>query len=391
MKGHIVKRSKTSYSLVIELGPHPETGKRQQKWITVEGTKKEAEKELAKRLNEVNTGNFVEPDKVSVADYFDQWLTVAAPLKAGQLTIDRYKGIIDHHIKPSFGRLRLQSLTPMHIETHYSRLRKGGRKDGREGGLSPQTILHHHRLISEALQKAVSWGLLQANPADRVEAPSVPAREVEPINEAESAWLLTVAEGTRLYIPILMAVSLGLRRGEILAVQWRDLDAVQGVLRIRRAIEESSTGMAFKTPKSKSGNRKVAVPRVTLVALEKHRAAQERNRELLGEGYAANDLICCVEDGTVWKPSAFTSAYRDLLRRRKLTGPNFHALRHTHASHLLDAGVDAKVISKRLGHSRASFTMDIYAHLMPGQDEEAAARLDKRLQSALDKTNANRA
>jgi integrase len=108
---------------------------------------------------------------------------------------------------------------------------------------------------------------------------------------------------------------------------------------------------------------------------------------VLGAGYQDLDLICCVEDGTIWKPSAFTSAYRALLKRRKLTGPNFHALRHSHASQLLKDGVDMKVISKRLGHSRASFTMDTYAHLLPGQDEEAAKRTDAGLRKALKTTS----
>jgi integrase len=163
------------------------------------------------------------------------------------------------------------------------------------------------------------------------------------------------------------------------------------VLQVRRALEETSVGVAFKEPKSKSGRREVAVPKVALDALERHRTRQQHFRDLMGNGYQDHDLICCVDDGSIWKPSAFTSAYRDLLRRRNLTGPNFHALRHAHASQLLTAGVDAKVISKRLGHSRASFTMDVYAHLMPGQDQEAAVRLDARLQKAMDATNANRA
>jgi integrase len=130
----------------------------------------------------------------------------------------------------------------------------------------------------------------------------------------------------------------------------------------------------------------VAIPAILLEALRAHYAKQQEYRLALGDGYQDNALVCCVEDGSIWKPSAFTSAYRDLLKRRKLGGPNFHALRHAHASHLLKDGVDIKVISRRLGHSRASFTMDVYAHLMPGQDEEAAKRTDAGLRKALEST-----
>jgi integrase len=383
MKGHIVKRAKNTYSLVVELGLHPETGKRQQKWITFIGKRKAAENELHRQLTLVEAGDFIDPSKVTVGEFFEQWLSVIAEHKVGRKTMERYRSIVKHHIGPALGRLPLQKLTALHIETHYARLAKEGRKDGREGGLSAQTILHHHRLISEALQKAVAWKLRTHNPADSVTPPAITPREVMPIDETQSAWLLTVAEGTRLYLPIMLALCTGLRRGEILALRWSDMDWDRAVLTVSRALEETSEGVELKQPKTRHGRRKVAVPAIAVDALRKHEAGQQHYRELLGEGYQENDLICCVEDGSIWKPSAFTSSYRALLKRRKLAGPNFHALRHSHASQLLRAGVDAKVISKRLGHSRASFTMDVYAHLMPGQDAEAANRTDAGLRKAL--------
>lgn len=383
MRGHVVKRSAGSYSLVLELGEHPETGKRQQKWITFRGSKKQAETELNNRLKELQDGNFVNPDKVTVTEFFDQWLALVQPELANK-TYDRYKSLIDHHVKPAFGHLRLQKLTPYHLEMNYSRLKTEGRKDGRQGGLSSQTLLHLHRLVREALQKAVSWSLLVSNPVDRVAAPRVRSQEVSPINEAQAAWLLTCAEGTRLYIPVMLAICCGLRRGELLAVRWSDLDEGRATLRIIRSLEESTKGIAFKEPKSAKGRREVALPQVAIEALQKHRSTQDGYREAIGSGYGSNDLICCVEDGSIWKPSAFTSAYRDMLRRRKLTGPNFHGLRHAHASWLIKAGVDMKTVSTRLGHSRTSFTMDRYVHAMPGQDEEAAKRTDAGLRKAME-------
>lgn len=382
MRGHITKRSEGSYSLVLELGEHPETGKRQQKWITFRGTKKAAEDELTRRLKEVQDGNFVNPDKVTISEFFDQWLSLMKPDLARK-TYDRYKGMVEHHVKPALGGLRVQRVTPYHVEMVYSRLKTTGRKDGREGGLSAQSLLHLHRLLREALQKAVVWNILTNNPMDRVLAPRVKAVELKPIDEAQAAWLLTVAEGTRLHIPIMLAICCGLRRGEILAARWSDMDTARGTLRIGRSLEESSDGIAFKEPKSVKGRREVAMPHVAMEALAIHRQAQQKNRELLADGYGKDDLICCVEDGTIWKPSAFTSAYRDLLRRRKLQGPNFHALRNAHASWLIKAGIDIKTVSTRLGHSRTSFTMDRYVHTMPGQDEEAAKRTDEGLRKAM--------
>jgi integrase len=118
--------------------------------------------------------------------------------------------------------------------------------------------------------------------------------------------------------------------------------------------------------------------------MREHQARQQEHKEALGTDYQDSDLVCCVEDGSLWKPSAFTSAYRALLKRRKLTGPNFHALRHSHASQLLKAGLDIKLVSERLGHAKSSFTLDRYVHLLPGRDEEAARRIDKTLRAAIE-------
>jgi integrase len=241
----------------------------------------------------------VDPSKLTVAEFFEQWLSVVAQQKVGCKTLDRYKGIVKHHIVPAFGRLPLQRLTALHIETHYSRLAKEGRKDGGKGGLSAQTILHHHRLISEAMQKAVAWKLRTHNPAAGVTPPTVQPREITPIDETQAAWLLTCAEGTRLHLPIMLAVSAGLRRGEILALRWADLDWDCGVLKVRRALEESTAGVAFKEPKSRSGRRPVAIPTLLLEVLKAHQAKQQEYRKLLAADYQDHDLVCCVEDGSI--------------------------------------------------------------------------------------------
>jgi integrase len=155
-------------------------------------------------------------------------------------------------------------------------------------------------------------------------------------------------------------------------------------MRIDRALSETKAkGVFFKKPKGKR-TRTAALPPLLLEVMKAHREEQEKQREALGAAYLDNDLICCRPDGSIWPPSAFTSSYRALLSRRKLKGPNLHALRHSHASQSLRDGVDIKTVSSRLGHSKASFTLAQYCHLMPGQDQEAAARTDARLRKALE-------
>lgn len=380
MKGHISKRSEGSYSIVLELGTDPNTGKREQKWITVRGTKREAERELARRLTEVNTGSFVDPGKITVEAFLEKWLSDYAVVNVSPATLQRYKSIVKHHLTPALGSLMLSRLAPLHIQSMYSEdMKEGARKDGRKGTLSAQSILHHHRVLSEALGKAVKWQLLARNPCDAVEPPRVEDNEAQAIDETQTNWLLDCAAGTRLYVPIILAVCGGLRRGEILAAQWKDLNEIAGTLQVRRALEETSAGVRIKEPKSKHGRRTIALAPMAMQALQAHRQDQDRRKEALNTDYQDNDLICCRDEGSLWPPSAFTSAYRDLLRRRKLSGPNFHALRHSHASQLLKAGVDIKVVSARLGHARAGFTYNRYVHLLPGQDQEAARRQDAAL------------
>jgi integrase len=382
MRGSILKRSKGSYTLVIPI-TDPVTGKVKQKWISVKGKREKAEEELARHVNDVNRGFFVEPAKLTVSAFLDKYLAIHAEQNVASTTLARYKSIIEHHLKPALGGLPLVRLTPIHLQEFYARLAKGGRKDDHEGGLSSQTILHTHRLISAALTKAVKWQLLARNPADAVEPPKVRPHEVRVLDAAGTARLITAAAGTMLYLPIFLAVCCGLRRGEILGLRWTDLDEPAAILYVRRAVEETKAGgIGFKEPKNRR-SRKVALPATALTALRFRRDEQKVVKEQLGADYHDDSLICCHQDGTIWAPSAFTSAYRALLKRRKLTGPNFHALRHGNASQMLADGVDIETVSKRLGHSRASFTLAQYCHMLPGQDQEAARRIDETLQKAM--------
>ena len=386
MRGHIRKRGKNSWAIVLER-ERDGNGKRCQKWHSVKGTRKDAEYELAKLLGSVVAGDYVEPAKMKVGEFLDKWLNDCARFNVGGKTFERYAEIVRNHLAPAFRNVRLTKLTPLHIQAHYSQARENGRKDGR-GALSAQTVLHHHRVLHRALQQAVKWQLLSRNPVDAVELPRPKPKEMRVIDEAQSAWLIEAAAGTRLHVPILLAICTGMRRSEILALKWDDLDLSMGFLSVRRALEQTREGVAFKEPKSRHGRRAISLPSLAIDFLRAHRTKQENLKNLLGRGYQDNGLVCCCDDGHIWKPSAFTSAYCSLLRRRRITNVPFHALRHSHASQLLRAGVSPKLISERLGHSKVGFTLDVYAHLLPGMQEEAAQRIDAGLRAAMEKVQA---
>lgn len=348
------------------------------------GRKKDAESELTRLLHELDTGTYVEPSKLTVKDYLEKWLKDYAETRVGRKTFERYSGIVRDHLVPELGRIELIRLQLLHIQACYSKWLRGGRKDGREGGLSAQTVLHHHRVLREALKQAVRWQLVARNVADAVEPPRPEYREMQALEETQTAWLLDAAQGTRLQIPILLAITTGMRRGEILAARWQDVDCVLRIVTVRRSLQETREGLFFKEPKGRR-IRALDLPAITVEMLAAHHEEQAEVKRTLANDYEDNDLICCRDDGRVWAPSAFTSAYRDLLRRRKIANVRFHDLRHSHASQLLRSGVDPKVISARLGHSKVGFTMDVYAHLFPGMQAEAARRTDAGLRAALEK------
>lgn len=388
MTGHIRSRGKRSWAIVLDLGPDPATGKRRQKWHTVRGGKKHAQAEMARLINEIETGAYIEPRGLSVKDFLEQWLT-DAQTKVSGTTFARYRAIVRLHLEVALGSIPLVKLAPLHIQTYLADALQSGRLDGKEThgkGLSPRTVCHHHRVLSEALGRAVKWQLLARNPAVSVEPPRVEQKEMHAIDETAAASLVESAIGTRLYIPIMLAITTGMRRGEILALRWKDVDLTRGFLAVVRSLEQTKDGgLRFKDVKKKRSRRPISIPKLLIEALAPHRQAQDKHREMYGADYEDNGLICCREDGSIWPPAAFTSAYRDLLRRRKIPNIRFHDLRHSHASQLLRDGVNPKVISERLGHSKVGFTLDVYSHLLPGMQELAARKTDARLRAAIEK------
>jgi integrase len=384
MTGHVRRRGKRSWAIVLDIGEDA-AGKRLQKWHSIKGTKRQADEELARLLTDLNTGAYVPPKKTTVAEFLERWLTDYAASNTSAKTFERYTGVVRQHLVKAFGSKALVALHPTDIQSYYTRALVEGRADGKEGGLSAQSVLHHHRILHRALQSAVKWRLLVRNPADSVDPPKPPRREVKAFDGDRSAELIDSAIGTRVYMPILLATCTGMRRGEILAFRWADCDMRRAVITVNRSVEETKAGITFKSPKNRRG-REIEIPAILVDALRDHRRQQETNRVMYGADYeTAADLVCCLPDGSLWKPSAFTSAYRDLLRRRKLPAINFHRLRHSHASQLLRDGVNPKVISERLGHSKVAFTLDVYSHLLPGMQGQAAKSINATLQKALQK------
>src|SRR5262245_2179031 len=269
MKGHIRKRGKSSWAVVIFLGRDP-NGKQHRRWHAVRGTRRDAERELARLMNEMNTGAYIEPARISVREYLDRWLADYAKPKVSPKTFERYQEMIDGHIKPALGSYLLPKVSPLHIQGFYSRALTSGRKDGR-GGLSSQSVVHFHRLLNKAFTQAVKWQLLARNPIQAAEPPRVQRQEMRALDEDETARLLDLLAESRLYMAVMLAVTTGLRRGEILGLRWSNVDLTAGTATVVQSLEQTKEGLRFKTPKTHRSRRSIALPVLTIEGLRSYR------------------------------------------------------------------------------------------------------------------------
>jgi len=235
MRGHIRQRSKGSWTVVVDVGRDPQTGKRRQHWQTIRGTKRDAERALCDILHRMENGAYVRPTRITVAEYLQQWLRSYVATNTAPRTRERYEEIVGLHLIPTLGAFPLLALQPQHIQKYYADALEFGRRDGK-GGLSAQTVHHHHRILHEALRYAVKHGILVRNPADAVDPPRPRNREMTVIGPADVRLLLDAAKQTPFYTAIFAALYTGLRRGELLGLRWCDVDLEMSTLSVVLAI-----------------------------------------------------------------------------------------------------------------------------------------------------------
>ncbi len=383
MRGSIQKRGKRSWRLVFDL-ERGHTGKRRQKAVTFRGTKRDAETELSRILAEIKNGGFVDPGNITVNEYLDQWLEHVSTKTAAK-THERYEEIVRLGLAPHLGTIKLSKLRPIDIQGLYADALKSGRLH-RTGGLSARSVLHYHRILSQALKQAVKWQLLPRNPADAVEPPRPEQKEMVALDENQTAILIEKVNGTALYIPVFLAVTTGMRRGEVLGLRWCDVDLDRGTLSVTQTLEKTREGgLHFKQPKTRKSRRTISLPSITVDALRKHRAEQMELYLSLGSGWDDGGLVCTKAAGEPVNPNTLTSGFASRVRDMDIPRVRFHDLRHTHATQLLKEGVHPKVAQERLGHATIAVTLDLYSHVMPGMQEDAAARVDRALKTALGK------
>jgi integrase len=378
MRGHITKRGKDSYSIVLNLGRDPETGKRKQQWVSVKGTKKGAEKKLSELLSQLDNGIYVKPQKTTLAEYLEMWLNEYAKNNLSPRGFERYTGIIRKHLIPDFGKVTLTQLKPEHLQKHYTAKLNDG--------LSARTVRYHHALIHVALQTAVKRGLVSRNVADAVDPPRIRRNEMRTWDENEVNQFLEGAKESPYFTLFYTVLFTGMRRSELLALRWQDIDFIYSQIYVHRSLHQLKDGrFIFTQPKSVKSNRTIALTPSTILMLREYHEQQKFRRDMLGSPLSDDDLVFSNLEGKPLRPNTITRAWANLASKCGLKVIRFHDARHTHASLMLKQGIHPKVVQERLGHSSIQMTIDTYSHIAPGIQEAAARRFDEILNNKTDR------
>ena len=379
MKGHLRERSPGCWAIILD-AREAATGKRKRRWHSFKGTKREAQNECARLIAAMNGGSYFEPSKVTLAAFLDRWLE-HVQAQVSPRTHERYAEICCKNIVPLLGASPLTKLRPAAIASAWAQALASGHRQAARG-LSARTVHHMHTVLKNALGQAVRWEILPRNPADAVAPPRVERQPMHTYDLAETARLIEALKGDRMLTAVMLAALCGLRRAEIAALRWRHVNLAAGQLSIMQSAEQTRHGVRYKPPKNGRG-RKVALAATMAEELSRQRLKQAEQLLRLGVRQTDETFVCCREDGKPQQPNSITIYWARLSQKLDLPRIRFHDLRHACATHMLTLGVHPKVASERLGHSKVGITLDLYSHVIPGMQEDAAARVDEALQAAI--------
>lgn len=370
MTGHVRRRGKNSWELKFDMGVDPLTRRRRIRYASFKGTKREAKIELARLISQNAAGDGVDPSKETVAEFLQRWDRDWASMNVSPKTLERYRQIIKLNLMPHIGSVRMQKLRPVHLSELYAKLLRIGGRAG--GALSARSVGHVHRVLHRALGHATTWGVIATNVAAPISPPPVPESEITILTNDQIGAILRHLEGRTLRPIVSFLLGTGARRGEALALRWRDVDFEKGVISIERSLEQTKAGLRIKAPKTKNGRRKISISPWLIAELRAHRARQQERRLALGQGRAPDDsLVFARWDGSTRAPHWLTQKFALAMGILKIDC-TLHGLRHTHVSQLIAAGLDVLTISRRIGHASAAITLGVYGHMFGNTDARAA-------------------
>jgi len=312
----------------------------------------------------------MKPSKTTLGEYLEKWLKDYVWSNLAPTTAQTYQFFVDRHIKPTLGRIPLTQLRPEHLQSLYAKKVSAG--------LGQRSTRYIHTTLHKALKSAVKLGMTTRNPADAVDTPKVPGHEMQVMSEADIQTFLEGALQTPYYALFYLALFTGMRRSELLALRWCDLDLLLCQAYVSRSLHVLSGGkVVFRQPKTAKARRTIALSPSAVLVLREHREKQEAMRAMLGISVKDDDLAFSQLDGKPFLPDTITHVWAKLIKRAGFKGVRLHDARHTHASLMLKQGIHPKVVQERLGHASIQITLDTYSHVVPGLQEAAANRFDE--------------
>ena len=392
MAGSIEKRGKNSYRLTVSEG-FDLNGRPMIHRKTIHGTKKEAEVELAKFVTEVQNGLVIDGKSLKFSEFVDVWKRDYGSKELAPTTYKRYCRMLETRILPYFGHFYINKIRPTDIMKFYDLLEKDTqlvRKKGNNGlktkkPLSGKTILEHHRLLRAMLHRAVYWQLIVSNPAERVQPPRAKKPKRRSYDDEQTKILLEnleklTVEDTKYKVAIILTIFTVVRLGELMGLEWQDVDFKNGIISINRSSQYlSDMGVFTKVPKTESSIREIAIPEFIISLLEEYKLWYEEQKSLYGELWTNSDRLFVQADGKPMPPSSISKWFVKYVGTIGLPVINFHGLRHTNASLLVAQNIDIAIVSARLGHAQISTTLDFYVHPLLSHNRKAGYALENLL------------
>jgi integrase len=332
-------------------------------------TRREVQEKLKIALREQQQGTLVTARQQTVKQFLERWVEEVYKPTVKLVSYVDARSIINHHLIPAFGHVSLQKLTPEMIHAVY--------RQKLDEGLKPATIGCIHKFLCRALEDAVKFGLVARNVSKLVTLPRIERYEAQALTLEQAEKLLEAARGMSIETLLLLALTTGMRRGELLALRWVDVDFVGGTVFVHRTVARvGNYGLVENEPKTKSSRRRIVLPSVAIEALRKHQSQQEQLKMAAGDSWHDKGIVFSSASGGFIEPVLLLRWFDRLLTQAALPRIRFHDLRHSAATILLATGVNPKEVQERLGHSSIVMTMDVYGHVIPSMHHEAANKID---------------
>ena len=379
IKGSVGEFKKGVYQGRVLLGHDPKTG-REIRPVVYGDSERDAWKKLERVIDKHERGQNLKESRIKFGEWMNRWLENHVKVRSRLTTWENYKWAVDTHIIPSLGKLYLKDLRASHLQALYRQKLENGRSD-KTGGLSARTIQLIHRICHAALEQAVSEDIISKNVAHAVSLPQKTRKEIQPMTPEQIKVFLSANRDDSMFAAFFILVSTGMRRGELLGLQWTDIDFENQTIYIQRNWVKSKTKIAqFTEPKTAKSRRVIPLTSEGVLVLQQHQMRQQANkqeREKQGKKYSDQNLIFCRVDGVPFYPGTLNFYLDKALTKAGLPKFRMHDIRHTFASLMVARGISVKIVQELMGHATVQMTLDTYTHVLPGMKADAVGQLQE--------------